>query len=257
MKSREETLNYAKSLACLPVMDAVTQRLSEILDEKRLSFSHLFECVRYDPGLSSKIIASANSVWHSRGMPTFTLKRAMTVLGLEEVKNLLLCTLFYEGVLRRLGLKKEDVFRLWEHSLLVAFAAAELCGGVRREMEKAYTAGLLHDMGKAPLQLLHRYDIVDKNVEWDAICANERDRFDTDHQETGFYMAVEWKLPEEYRDAIRLHHENSEASQLAQLVRQAHILLQGAAEDESRLAMKKTAEEKTRQIISLFVAYSA
>lgn len=100
MVSREEALDYAKSLACLPTMDAVTKRLSEVLNEKKLSFSHLFECVRYDPGLSSKLIANANSVWHNRGMPAVTLKRAMTVLGLEEVKSVLLCTLFYDGVMK-------------------------------------------------------------------------------------------------------------------------------------------------------------
>lgn len=257
MTRREETLSYAKSLACLPVTDTVTQRLSEVLGERRLSFSHLFECVRYDPGLSSKIIASANSVWYSRGMPAVTLKRAMTVLGLEEVKNLLICTLFYEGVLKRLGLRKEDVFCLWEHSLRAAFAAAALCGEEPREIEKAFTSGLLHDIGKAPLQLLHHYQIVDDRIEWEDICANERDRFETDHQEIGFYMAVEWKLPEEYREAIRLHHENSEESRLAGLVRQANILLRGRTADDSLLAVKQAAEQKTREIISLFDAGKA
>jgi putative nucleotidyltransferase with HDIG domain len=256
MMSREETISYAKSLACLPTMDAVTQRLSEVLNEKRLSFSHLFECVRYDAGLSSKIIASANSVWHSRGMPAVTLKRAMTVLGLEEVKNLLVCTLFYEGVLKKLGLKKKDVFSLWQHSLVVAFAAAELCGGERKEMEKAFTAGLLHDIGKAPLQMLHNYEIVDDSIGWDEICANERNRFDTDHQEIGFYMAVEWKLPEEYREAIRLHHESAKDTRLVELVQQANLLVHGMLEGESLAGAKQTAEEKTRGIIELFAASS-
>ena len=233
-------------------MDAVTQRLSEILNEKRLSFSHLFECVRYDPGLSSKLIANANSVWYNRGVPVVTLKRAMTVLGLEEVKSVLLCTLFYNGVLKKLGLKKQEVFQLWEHSLLAAFAASALSGEERKDMEKAFTAGLLHDIGKAPLQLLYHYEIVDDRFGWDEICVNERDRFGTDHQEIGFYMALEWKLPEEYRQTIRLHHETGDGSRLAGLVREANILVRGKTEDLAALALKKVAEEKMRRIMSLF-----
>ncbi len=88
-----------------------------------------------------------------------------------------------------------------------------------RTWRRPLPPGYFHDIGKVPLQLLYHYEIVDERVDWDDICTNERDRFGTDHQEIGFYMALEWKLPEEYRQVIRLHHENGEGSRLAELVR--------------------------------------
>ena len=39
---------------------------------------------------------------------------------------------------------------------------------------------------------------------------------------------------------------------MAELVREANILVYGKTEDKALLTLKKTAEEKTRRIISLF-----
>jgi len=252
MSSREETLTYAKSLACLPTLDAVSRRLYEVLDEKRITFSRLLEIVQYDPSLSSRIISVANSAWHSRGVPVVGLRRAMTALGLDEVKSVLLCTLFYDGVLKKMGLRKKEFSALWSHSLLAAFVASMLCGGEQRETEKAFTAGLLHDIGKVPLQLLYHYDLEDKRVSWDEVCAEERNRFDTDHEEIGSYMAKEWKLPEEYRQAIRLHHELTQGMRLADLVRQANIIMSCETDDPALLELKKTASEKASDIMGAF-----
>jgi putative nucleotidyltransferase with HDIG domain len=249
---REYILHYAKSLACLPSLDAVTQKLSEVLAEKKISLSRLFNLVQYDPALSSKIIAVANSAWHNRGVPIVNLKRAMIALGLEEVKDVLICALFYDGVLKKWGLRREQVFHLWQHSLLAAFAARALCSQEQKDMEKAFTAGLFHDIGKVPLQLLFHYSIDGENLGWDEVCPKERERFGTDHQEIGFYMATEWKLPEEYRHAMRLHHEINGGSPLADLVKQANILIVAPTEDPELLAIKTAAEANAGRAISLF-----
>lgn len=252
MSSRENTLSYAKSLACLPTLDAVSSRLYEVLDEKKITFSRLLEIVQYDPGLSSRIISVANSAWHSRGVPVVSLRRAMTVLGLDEVKSVLLCTLFYDGVLKKLGLRKHEFLALWSHSLVTAFTAGALCGEEHKEGEKAFTAGLFHDIGKVPLQLLYHYDLENTKLGWNEVCANEREKFDTDHQEIGFYMATEWKLPEEYKQVIRLHHEDTEGMRLAELVKKANILLSSGTGETAFLEITKAAQEKAGEIMNAF-----
>jgi len=252
MSSRENTLSYAKSLACLPTLDAVSHRLYEVLDEKKVTFSRLLEIVQYDPGLSSRIISVANSAWHSRGVPVVSLRRAMTVLGLDEVKSVLLCNLFYDGVLKKLGLKKSEFLTLWSHSLTTAFVASALCGEEQKESEKAFTAGLFHDIGKVPLQLLYHYDLENGKLAWDEVCADERGKFDTDHQEIGFYMATEWKLPEDYKQVIRLHHEETDGMRMAELVKRANILMTSDTKESSLLEIRKTAQEKAGEIMSAF-----
>jgi len=249
---REYILHYAKSLACLPSLDSVTQKLSEVLAERKISLSRIYDLVQYDPALSSKIIAVANSAWHNRGVPIVNLKRAMIALGLEEVKDVLICALFYDGVLKKWGLKREQIFDLWSHSLQTGFAARALCSQEQKDMEKAFTAGLFHDIGKVPLQLLFHYTIDGEKLAWDAVCPRERERFGTDHQEIGFYMATEWKLPEDYRHAMRLHHEMNGGSTLAEVVKQANILMITPTEDARLVEIRTAAEASASKAISLF-----
>ncbi|OPY70355.1 MAG: phosphodiesterase [Syntrophorhabdaceae bacterium PtaU1.Bin034] len=257
MTSRQDILDYTKSLACLPVLDSIAVKLSSLLAGGKVSFSRLFDIIRYDPALSSKIIAVANSAWYNRGAPVTGLKRAMMVLGIEEVKDILICSLFHDGVLKQLGLRREDIFELWRHSLLVAFAARALSHGSRKDMDKAFTAGLLHDIGKAPLQLLCHYDIRHDKTSWDSICVEERERFGADHQEIGFCIAREWNLPEDYREVIRLHHEELADSPIAGLMKKAHILLRiepGAEdEDEQIRTIRASVKAEAGKIINIFL----
>lgn len=249
---RQPILDYAKSLGGFPTLGAVTRKLSLVLAERESSFSRLLEIVQYDPGLSARIISVSNSVWHSRGVPVVSLKRAMTALGLEEVKNVVTCALFYDGVLKKLGLKKAYTLALWKHSLLVALGGRALGNQEQDDMDKAFTAGLLHDIGKVPLQLLYQYDGNKGQSGWEDACADEKERFGIDHQEIGFYLATEWKLPDEYRQAIRLHHEKKGESPLARLVGNADLLMSNETEDQRLLAMKSAVEAEAAKIISLF-----
>lgn len=86
------------------------------------------------------------------------------------------------------------------------------------------------------------------------MCARERDSFGTDHQEIGFFMAAEWKLPEEYRLAIRLHHEEQTDSPLADLLRTAHLLVTADTEDSELLERKNAIKMAADGIIQLFAA---
>jgi putative nucleotidyltransferase with HDIG domain len=250
--ARENILDYARSMVSLPRLGTVTRKVSIILSEEVPSFSQLFDVVRYDPGLSSRIISAANSAWYDRGVPVVSLMRAMTVIGLDEVKNSIVCAPFYDGVLKKSGLKKKEVFALWKHSVLVAFGARTFFRDGEDERDKAFVAGLLHDIGKVPLQLLYHYDISPKALNWEDVCAKETDRFGVDHQTIGFHMATEWKLPEEYRQTIRLHHDQRGASPLGKAVRQTHLLLTEETDDEELAAAKKSIEDEAARVIEMF-----
>ncbi len=248
--SRQEILDYAKSLVCLPTLDNISETLSLLLAGPRVSFARLSEVIQYDAGLASRVIAVANSAWHNRGVPIVNLKRAMTALGIEEVRDIVLCAVFYDSMLKKSGLKSEEVYRLWRHSLLVAFASRSL-NTLPKSGEKAFTAGLLHDIGKVPLMLVCGCSLVTEQAETDA-CASERNEFGADHQEIGAYMAAEWGLPEEYRQVIRSHHEQIAGSPLCDVVRMANALVTSEATDEELLQRKKAIEAEADRIIHLF-----
>jgi putative nucleotidyltransferase with HDIG domain len=251
---RQHILDYVHSLSGLPTLNSITKNLAFITAGPDIAISRLIEVIQYDPGLSSRIISVSNSAWYSRGVPIVNLERAITTLGIEEVRNIITCALFYDGVLKGLGLKKKLIHQLWEHSLIIALAAKALSRREGAEVEESFLCGLLHDIGKVPLQLLFKYGLNDPKHTMETICDFEETKFGIDHAQIGFEMAMDWKLPEDYRQAIRLHHREHEETVLSSLVRKSHLLMFTDTDEEEKVNLRKIIIEEADKVIALFDA---
>jgi putative nucleotidyltransferase with HDIG domain len=101
--------------------------------------------------------------------------------------------------------------RCWTHSLACALLSQELANACFLKGDEAYTAGLLHDIGR--LGLLAAYPVEYANVLSVAVDYSfdvlhcERELFDIDHCEAGAWLAEQWKLPGEL-GAIAAHHHD-------------------------------------------------
>ena len=210
---REDLLTRAKTLKVLPTISSVADRLFEILRDKNASFRELVDIVRYDQAISSKIISIANSAYYSRGIKIMSLQRAMIVIGMEELRYIVTCLVFLEGILRKLRLRDEDLLALWNHSIYVAFSARTLSANTLvEEPEKVFTLALLHDVGKVIMYMYledYRHLINGCNGKRRDLCSEERARFGVDHQEIGYYLSMKWRFPSEFGKVIRYHHDNT------------------------------------------------
>ena len=121
---------------------------------------------------------------------------------------------------------------LYQHSLGVASIAKILALHTgKTNPDSAYTAGLLHDIGKV---VLDQYVTKSLPLFYQSVCARDRDFVEleqefigTDHQKVGRRLAVNWNLPENLAEVIALHHFPEEAvvdSDLAHLVYVADLL---------------------------------
>lgn len=219
---REELLARAKTLRVLPTLSSVVDRLFDVLHDRNASFRELVDIVRYDQSISSKIISIANSAYYSRGIKIMSLQRAMIMIGMDELKYIVTCLVFLEGILRKLALRDEDLLMLWDHSVYVAYSAKVLSTTTLvEEPEKIFTLALLHDIGKVILYMYledYRYLIRGCNGKRRDLCAEERSRFGIDHQEIGYYMSMKWRFPSEFGKVIRYHHDNSNGGESEVLV---------------------------------------
>ncbi len=225
---RTELLTKAKTLKVLPTLSTVVDRVFEVLNDKNASFRELVDIVRYDQAISSKIISIANSAYYSRGVKIMSLQRAMIIIGLEELRYVVTCLAFLEGILRKLSLKDEDLMALWRHSVYVACSAKVLSTNTLvEEPEKVFTAALVHDIGKVILYMYledYRHLIDGCNTRRRDVCGEERARFGIDHQEIGYYMSMKWRFPSEFGKIIRYHHDNQpvgESESLLSIVKKA------------------------------------
>jgi putative nucleotidyltransferase with HDIG domain len=211
---REELLAKAETVKALPTLNTIITELFRVMNDPNSSFKQLFDVVRYDQAIASKIIGIANSAYYSRGANVVNLERAMIVVGFEEIKNIIMCLAFLKEILDRWKLSQRDIETLWNHSLTVGLAAKVLASKIMaEEPEKAFTVSILHDLGKV---LFYSYGDQYRTLEQDALasgtdlCVLEKESFGIDHQEVGYYISIKWRFPEEFSQVVRKHHGRSE-----------------------------------------------
>jgi putative nucleotidyltransferase with HDIG domain len=207
---REEVLDRARATRILPSLNGMMDEAFRILDDVDSSFSQLFGLVKYDQAIVSKIITIANSTYYCRGTPIESLEKAMIRVGLEEIKSIIMCLVFIKGVVAQWRLEQDDIAAIFGHSLIVAVAAKTLCTKMASEEPgKAFTASILHDIGKV---IFYTYGDRYRKVTYEAgleargVCELERAQFGTDHQEAGHHMSMKWRFPEPFSEVILGHH---------------------------------------------------
>jgi putative nucleotidyltransferase with HDIG domain len=205
--------DIASAIDALPPLPAVALRVMQVAQDPKSSASDLALVVSSDPGLSARILRIVNSAAYRRAREVTSVQEALVTLGFIQARNIAI-----SGAIA--GAYSPDalnaLFRIetfWRHSLAVAFKASELAGkGRRLDVPSAFTAGILHNMGRLAMFFSDPAGL-DQAVA-DAIArdvvleVSERETLGFDHTEVGDELAAKWKLPEEVRAAIRHHHDD-------------------------------------------------
>jgi putative nucleotidyltransferase with HDIG domain len=192
----------------LPAIPTIAARVMQAVDDPNTSRDHLQALIEQDASLASRVLAVSNSVMYGYSGRVETLNQAIGLVGSRVVRNLVL-GISLQSVFRRFDLMEK---LLWTHSTLagpVTEAVARSLGtGI--DTDGAFTAGLLHDIGKSALANSHHdeYEQVVARVYNDKISfvEAERDQFGFDHAELGAMIAVKWNLPPHLIHVIRNHH---------------------------------------------------
>ena len=218
----ETVLNRVRSLRPL---SATALQLLRITSDTNYKIDDVVRLVETDAVLTANILRVVNSAAFARQEPVSAVSRALPILGEQMLVGIALglCAFDFFQVS---GEEQNAGRALWEHSVFVAVAARELSHYASRPLnpELAYTAGILHDIGKTVLLTpesdaagdLAGYGI--DNVEW------EMAQFRTDHAEVGALIASQWALPDLLCSVVRYHHAPFEADEISRpLVSVVHL----------------------------------
>jgi putative nucleotidyltransferase with HDIG domain len=211
LNDRETILKSIKSVPSLP---SVVIRIRQYLNDPNVSFDTLSKVIEHDPGLTANILQLANSAYFGWARRIKTVKEAITRLGTNRIFQMVLCMSVAPLVRKPIKGYDMDPAGLWEHSFGVAVTAEKLVQLLKLQgHEEAFTAGLLHDMGKVVLGTFVEVDdapireIVAR--EGTTFNAAERRVLGIDHAETAGELLRLWNLPAEVADAVHWHHEPS------------------------------------------------
>ncbi len=199
------------ALRDLPPFPAIATRVLQLLAREDVPLHQVVELIRADAAFSGGILRAANSALFGLMSKVETVKHAVVVMGVDRVRALTLTVAL--GSYLRAALRVEVLRRVWRHSLTTALLSEELASACSLSGDRAFTAGLLHDVGRLgilvayPAQYANALVVSEENS-FDLLGA-ERDLFDIDHCEAGEWLLREWQLPEEYWEIAARHHEET------------------------------------------------
>ncbi len=200
----------------------VALKVLRLMDENRYDIESIANEIRKDQVITARMLQLANSAMFGAKRNITSLDHAVVFLGQDLLVKLVLTAAvqgYYEQSVMGYALCKGGVYY---HSLGCAHVAEMLSRTTQKEdPARAYTAGLLHDIGKVALDqyvasaypLFYR-DLMETK---DNILSIEQQLLGMDHTRVGSLLARQWSLPTALEQAIRHHHQPDNAEEFAEL----------------------------------------
>ncbi|HIJ89491.1 MAG TPA: HDOD domain-containing protein [Deltaproteobacteria bacterium] len=208
-----------KYIERMPSLSTTVTKVLEVCNRPSTSANDLNRVIALDPVLTGQVLKLINSAYYSLPNQISSLTRAIIMLGINTVKNLALST----AVLGSMG--REDSFRslsmdeFWTHSLCVGVMAKALAGVKKipgMMQEEFFVAGLLHDLGKIPLNNCfaeeYRQALELSGIEQGPLPRAEEILLGFDHGLAGKMIAEKWQLNQTLTELLRFHHAPEKAA---------------------------------------------
>ena len=214
-----------KRIEDMPKVSDTPYRLLRAVSNKDFNVQDVIEIVETDVSLTTRCLKIVNSAAYGLRQQVSSIKQAVILLGSEALVNIALAQAFRNIFTTSMKGYSADKFDFWKHSVRTAIAAKVIAQEKFATVppDLVYTAGLMHDVGKAIIsEFLEKYhsDLIlkledKKNYGFLEI---ERDLLGTDHTLVGEAMAQKWRFPEALQYAIRYHHDPNKCKPEFQLL---------------------------------------
>ena len=211
-----------KRVEALPPLPTSALQVIALTKNPATSAKELEAAIGQDPALTAGILRQANSAYYGYARRISSLQEAIVMLGFQVTQGLAMSAAIAPLLKSRLVGYEIDQEGLWKHSLLTAMAAKRLCQYRKLPYgEIAFTAGLLHDIGKLIISIYVQEigDFLLKKVSEAKLSYVELEEkvIGFDHARVGGFLARSWNLPDDLIAAISFHHSISKAQNYAEL----------------------------------------
>lgn len=211
--------NLLQIIKSVPMLSASASRLLQLTSNADHDLMDVVNLVKTDANLTARVLKIVNSAAFGLINEITSIDRAISYLGERIIVSIAIGDCAGKLFEKELCGYEAGGGDLWRHDLRTAIAAREIV--VQGEMEispdLAFTAGLLHDIGKS---LISDYlqgtapeaiKLINSQDSLDYLQAEEK-IIGLDHTQAGFELAKAWQLPEELAEVILYHHQPANAS---------------------------------------------
>ena len=202
---KDQLRHQVEKISNLPTLPGIVTRIAEMVDSPETTGRQLGREIAMDQVISAKVLKLVNSGFYGFSEPISTIQHAVTLLGFNTVKSLVLSSTV-------LDLMKDSLPGLWEHSLACARTCSIIASHIEiDEQEEISTAGLLHDLGKVILRQMMEREF--RRIANYIDCADmlfyqaEEKVLGVNHGEIGGWLLEKWALPTQLVEPIVDHHD--------------------------------------------------
>jgi len=204
----QDLVSRSGKVASLPI---IYQRLDEAINDPYSNLAGIATILSEDTGLSARLLRIANSALFNFPSKVETVTRAVTIIGIKQLRDLALATSVIE-LFTDIPEEYVSMEGFWRHSI-AAGITARVIATYRREanVERYYIMGLLHDIGRLVMYLqipiLANEAIEHAKSARIPLYRAERELLGFTHSEVGQGLLKEWRLPDALQEAIGYHHQ--------------------------------------------------
>lgn len=214
--------NILGKIQQLPSLPALVMEIMDSVNNDQVDVATLVGKISQDPALTMKVIRVANSSFFGLSRQIGSLKEAVMVIGFSSLRGLVTAAALVNSFPSGMG-NAFDSRHFWLHSIETGNCAKSLAKRLRVDPEIAFTAGLLHDIGRLVLGV-YFYDAFLQVLDYRknngvSMIAAEQAVLGLDHAALGAEVAERWHLPQDIQLAIRDHHlDEGRQTTLAEIV---------------------------------------
>lgn len=216
----------------LPSLSVIVMEVLSLIEKGDVNLPVLMKKIAQDQALAARVLKVANSPFYGFSRNIASLKDAGIMLGIHTVQHIVTAA----GIIGHFSAEENQCFdraAFWQHSIGTGICAKMLANHCSLDQETAFTAGLLHDIGKLVMAVHFSDDfqeILGYRNEHDCLLKDaEKAVLDFDHSVVGAKITEHWKLPPLIVSAIKFHHRPGLESvpSFAMLVHIADIVCRG------------------------------
>ena len=198
-----------KKIHNLPSLPTVVMELLASIDQEDVKIDSLAKKIAQDQALTAKTLRLANSSFYGMSNQVNTIHEAIAILGFRTVRSLATTAALIETFSENMH-ASFNATPFWRHAIASAVCARELAVHLQINPEHAYTAGLLHDIGRLVLvtqfQANYLATMAYRKQHDCSLLDAEHAVLELDHAAIGHAITKHWKFPESVQQAVACHH---------------------------------------------------
>lgn len=208
--------NLVRNNIQLVSLPEVCMQVQTMADDPNAGAEDLGRLIRQDTALTTKLLRLVNSAFYGFPSKVETVNRAVSLVGIAELRNITLAASAAE-IFADIPGDLMDMVSFWRHSVFTGLVARKLAADCHvLHNERLFTAGLLHDVGRLLIfmrlpEQAHEILAVER-ADHNDLCTLERAVLSFDHAEAGAALLEFWKLPPSLCAAVRYHHAPQQAN---------------------------------------------